>query len=520
MNTQKQTHRWLVAAPIAALVLALSMAPSLMSQKLAGDVASAVSENQMNVSDSIFQIEKGTEIDASDEARVVLNEGTVLIGSRIVARLSVGEFELLGWNGGYQVTKAGDSITVAALTTPVFVRHGNSQTVVPAFMQWKAGELISTKDGAQAWYASREPKMLPQEFIKSRLQMLDAMNVAYPAAVSTDDILTSAFGSFLRFEAAQDRAESALRFAFLNSIRTTLQESPDELDTLLDAWNTGTLFASAEGRSMLPLLLSEALESQKGDLFLSAFVGDPALATLAAFHPLVRDHARVLSLTENMTNDERMSLLLLTPLSDTQPQALSELAVRQWKGEWTDAMQSGDGTLLFSASLPILKTHIDRLDSLQYPERVDGYATAVLELAEPLLQGLSSDAQATLNAIRATRDARRSAAPQNETSDAQQTESSSSAPSESMPEVSNEALIAQVQALLLDAGFMKTAQTSFVSVGKFVQVSNIVVGTRKGDTTIAFTFDPARNIVSSIQKDGATLPYAISLEQLKEWLRQ
>lgn len=516
---QKRSHRWLVAGPIAALVLTLSMGGTLVSESLHGAV-SALPEGARVSGNLVLEAGDNTTLDMTGDT-TVLNEGTVLVASRVLATIRAGDVEVTGWNGGYSVSKAGDSVTVAALTTPVFVRRGNHQTIVPAFMQWKAVPMTALGNDAHSWFATHAPLALPDAFIDAQLEKLNGMQLSLPTtSTPLSPVFIPQIDAFLRLSAADTRADGAHRLARLAAIRIALNASSNQLDALLGAWDIDDIFESEEGKKMMPLLLSDALTHDKGDLFLSLFAESPTQALIAAFHPLTRDHARVLPLHAFATDDETTALLLFTTLADTQPQALSELAVRQWQTQWNETMQSGSGVLLFNSALPILQSHIEKLDALQYPERVDRYATAVLAIAEPLKAGITADAQTALNAIRTLRDARRSAAPVAEVPETpEESASSSSVSSAPVRALDPVVLTEQTKALLLNAGFMIIGDTTFTPAATTVSVSDIVFGTKSGDVSLGFTFDPATNVISAIRKDGSLLPYAISLTQMTEWLK-
>ena len=523
---KKGTHRWLVVAPFFVMFLALSMREGVEHRSATADLTLGSSKiisaqgtvKNVTVGESVLRLDPGSRVDISEVSRPALIDGSVLVVSKSLSHLHVGSMDLEGWNGGFQVTKQGSEITVAALTTPVFVVEGNHQTIVPAFMQWNGATLTSSTDGVSGWLSSRALHSLPVSFSADQLQTIQSLisTLVMPVPTVDTSILPSLLGQDLRLAPARDRAESAERQNRVNALLQAFSQNSGAADSLLKTDDIHDLLASSEGQDVLPDLLSLAVSQGKGDFLLSFFTMQPDRLLLASFHPLLRNHVRVLPVTATLSDDEQWSLLLLTPASDILPQAISDIAVQQWQSSWQNFVQSKTGVKTFTDSLPLLKGEIDRLDALEYAKRVDTYASAILTLAEPL-DHLSSDATTTLADLHTLRDQRRS---ESQISDPPVAPQSSSASSSSQASsVDPVVLIQQARDILLQQGFMTTAQTSFTPASGHVSVQDIVFGTAKGDITLQFTFDPTTEAVSEIQQDGKTLPYSISLQQFMEWLK-
>ncbi len=250
---------------------------------------------------------------------------------------------------------------------------------------------------------------------------------------------------------------------------------------------------------------------------LPAFIEKPDHFLVAAFHPLARDHARVLT-APALGDDVIRLLLLLTPVADTLSGGLNPLALAQWQDSWVQTVQTRNGKDLFATALPLLGTQIRRFDALQYPQRVELYTTAVLAIAAPIENGLSADARKELQAIRTLRTQRRLASPIADPV-VSVTSSASSASSAKRVDISPDVLVEQTAFALSNAGFMSTSKTILKPVDSIVDVSNIVFGTARGDTVLHFRFDPTEGLVSGIEQNGQILPYAISLVQFTEWLQ-
>lgn len=529
-TTHTKKHRLLVAAPLFALFLVLSVRDGLVQSPLqasltgSGSMVEAVNEAKiLSLEGASYRLEAGARVVESAEG-ISLQAGTVLVFSEGLSRISTSRLTLEGWNGGYQVTVSGDTVTIATLSTPVLVSDGKNETLIPPFMQWKGRGFTSLTTGLDAWYASRKTLALPADFVQERMQTLSiiALQADAAEAYAADTILPPALGQELRFEAAQERAEQTIRLQRLEALHSALSSDASTVDTLLLEPDTAAILSSAEGQSAMPGLLTKALSTGKGGLFLSYFVVDSRQALLAAFHPLTRDHARVLPQTLAWTPDEELSFLLLTPLSDSAPDSLAPLAMEEWQARFSAFAQHGSGATVFADALPFLRAQIDRFDTLQYPARVDRYATALLAIAEPIETKLTADARHMLQDLRLLRTNRRIAAPIADVASSSSSVSSVAIAASSSSRhitLSNDELVADTQSLLQNAGFMFTSQTALKPVDGIVEVTNIVFGTAKGDIALRFSFDPTTQTVSGIEDNGQTLPYSVALQQFTEWIR-
>ncbi len=529
-HTQTGKHRWLVAAPLFVLFLVLSVRDGFLPQEPQASLvisANTLFEAKADAKTvehhgTVYVLEPGTVLDTQTGAS--LQAGTALVHSFGLSSTKAADFILEGWNGGYQVTVSGKTVTVAALSTPVLVSDGTHQTLIPALMQWKGETLASASSDMSSWYAPRRVLPLPPDFSHDRLLVLSGLvTKTSEKTAPSASLLPATFGQLLRFSAAKDRAETELRREKIATLRHALLSDVSMVDTLLLSSDMQDSLLSPEGQSAMPEILSAALLQGKGDLFLPFFVSAPNQLLLAVFHPLTRDHAWMTPQTTALTEDEHRSLLLLTPLSDTAPDMLATLAMEEWQAKWSSFVQTASGAKVFASALPLLRTQIDRLDTLQYPARADNYTTALLKIAEPIEKKLTPEIRHQLEDLRILRAERRLSAPLQEVivaSSAASSVSSAASSSSKHAVLSDNELVSQTEIFLQEAGFMSTSQTTFTPVDGVVQVSNIVFGTLKGDTTLRFLFDPVTLTVSGIEQNGQILPYDIPLSGFTEWLKQ
>lgn len=527
MHTHTHTaagHRWFVAAPLFLLFLGLSIREGI-TPSFHADVTESIdasSDHQtFTVGRTVYRLEAKTNFRLHTSP--TLEAGTVLVYSDVLSHVHVGTMDIEGWNGGFQVTKTEKSITIAALSTPVFVRQDNHEMIVPAFMQWKGDVLVSEKDGMDAWAQSREVYSLPETFSADRLHDLDALAALVPPADVSEatPLLPPLLGQELRLQSARDRTERLERIERVQEVQRALASHAEAIDSLLLAPDMPAILSSPEGQDALPLLLSTAVTEGKGDLFLPFFIVRPDCMLLASFHPLIRDHTRVLPESGDITDDERLTLLFLTPFSDVAPQEIAGIALSQWQAQWLQQVKTQVGVQQFIASLPFFQKQIGRLDALQYPKRVDTYVSALLVIAEPLDISLTPEAKQILGDLRTLRDARRLAAPLADVSSSSSSSFSSfsSSSTVSHSSISPSVLVKQTETQLQQAGFMVIGDTRFEPVNSLVQVSHIVFGAPKGDMLLQFTFDPLTATVSGIEQNGQLLPYDVPLSGFLEWLR-
>jgi hypothetical protein len=517
-------HRWLVASPFLVLMLLLSMREGFIgSSSLHAQITETGSvltgahadPRVLSIGHTHYRLEAGSDLALADVP--LLRSGTVLVSSDALSRVAVDDLQVEGWNGGFQITKTDGDVIIATLSTPVFVTQGSHSTLIPAFMQWKEQQLTSLQAGVDHWYLARAVRLLPESFSRDRLQILSELSDSGSSISDASVVpafISPLFGQELRFQSAQDRAESTVRLERIAALRSALQGDTSTLDPLLLAPDIQELLLSTEGQAALPALLSLAVQVNKGDAFLPFFTTAPDRLLLASFHPLIQGHARILPITATLTDDERAAFLLFTPVSDALPEGLPDLAVSQWQSVWKNVTQTQSGALLFAESLPLLQQQIHRLDVLQYPARVDAYSSALLSIAAPIENTFTPVTHHLLEDIRILRTERRMLSPIADVSSSSASSSSissSSAPSAVQKTVSPDVLVADATHAFTQAGFMMTAQTSLKPVGTLVQVTNIVFGTTKGDALLQFSYDPLNDVVSAIKQNGQILPNSLSL---------
>ena len=164
----------------------------------------------------------------------------------------------------------------------------------------------------------------------------------------------------------------------------------------------------------------------------------------------------------------------------------------------------------------MFQDQIVRFGSMQYPERAERYAQAVQELAAPLSPLLLDETKRQLDALNSAEhpiEIAQDVTPLSVSSD------SSAASNSSVASVDTHVLLLQTQAALEHAGFMFLQTTSLHPRGNSVDVTDIALGTQRGDISMHFTFDPATSTVTNIEQDGTTMPYSMPLEQFVEWGR-
>ncbi len=430
MRTSTPSHRLFVALPLAVMVFGVSL----------HDVFFPASAHVLQAAPTVaLQSTPGTLLSASG-ATIDFRQGTALIVSKGLVRVTAGERVLQGFSGGFEITRDASSLTVAALTTPVLLTEGGRSIIVPAQSQ------STFSDAPQALQG------LPESYLRDRLMVVSHLMSDLDAASSstrTDD-----------------------------------------------------------------LALHEDMRAGKTALSLPLFVHTPDRWLLASFHPELRDYAWVLPEPVGVTEEQRMLRLHMLIPSDTLPDAVSALAVRQWQQGWSVLLASRKDPFgkYLTVLLPIFKQQMQQIDSDRSPERLERYINAVQKIAQPYQRYLAPEAAKTLQEIVALKDVLPSSIGRGDENNIQSSSSHSS--------IDPTILIAQAKSLLQAAGFMFTSETAWQPEEGSVRVRDAVIGGGTGDQLVTFLFDPSTLAVRAIQKDGTVLPYALELSKYVEWMHK
>lgn len=529
-------HRHAVFAPTLAFALLLSLAmtrgPSTRIPMLPGSAiqTSAREERVQDLAPGVQALVLGGSRVVAQADGPVLEHGSFLVAGRDAFAVRTGAWTIEGWDGGFFLAAQGERVTVAALTTPVFVRREETTVLVPAFTQWRSTAYVPAfNEGMEAWLAARAPMPLPRAFVEEqmvRLARLDPPDRGAPAPVT--EFLASVIDPVVQLPAARDQAQ-----------QTRAQR---------DAWRTLAFLRSGDVHAAMALLTqdavaayiaSDAARTLRAKLFSETLLSAPATATilrritlppdelaLARFHPQLRDSAWSLVDGESDLGEVTVLSLLLLPGSDQLPIALSPVAWKQWEAaalSTLDALPSSYAALLLAQ----LQGQFRWSSHGEYAQRSDRTARAATAVAARTKGPLPEEALAF---VREAQNAGVLTIAPLEDGNADRTSEPVDTPSPSAHAVSVSSVPAAVvfssgdvtdraHTILANAGGMFIPQTAIRPIdGSRARIEDIVFATAAGDERLTLTLDVHTDEVSAVLLRGTAYPYAVPLAQFMRWL--
>jgi hypothetical protein len=459
-----------------------------------------------------------------DEPRLV--KGEALFSHASLIRVQAGDLTVEGWNGAFSATVQGESVTVAALTTPVVVRDGLKRAVVPVGTQLRIlSHLAPLEKGMDGWLKDRSPLPLPAFYVRERLTMLESLPrpVVLPQKGILDAPLSSVLDA-LRLPAAQERADAERREHVLDTLVSALHSRDSEAvqSLLLDPAIQSALQAPA-GKAALPDIAALAVQQDMLPLFLPIALSDDSLWLLAFSHEALRDHAWVSEGVWGGDSESRLVRLFIFPRTDTLAQGSAPLAVERWQEEVSAYLKAHakEAPALLDLLMPAWVETVRLQASLDLPERTQRYTDALDAIAAPYLSSLSAATAHSLTDARTESQSLSAVQLQSESSSSAMSSARSSAPERVMGVFDTEQGKEKALEMLRAAGGTETDQTSVSVVqGYIVHVTGMVFPSDAGDLAMEFTFDAGSRQVSAIVKDGKVLPYSVGLDQFTAWVHK
>ncbi len=563
MNTNiHKIHRHIVAGPLFTLALFGIVATT------SGTVASAVftatvSDRVIGMTgrDQQFTLEDGTfgrlsaegSLDVKD-GRAELLGGGALVASRGIVWLKTGDAALLGLRGGMYVHRSESTVTVAALSTPVLLRHQGFVAFVPQGGQatWKLTDLPATPDHARTLTLADAVGPIDGDFLRDQLQdlqTLSAGNEAEQGTTVTDRVLSAGTDllGFLRLPAAARRLQTSdLTLAFDRIDQLLAENDAAGLKAFVsDDAVSQYLLSSPETARRLPGALRAAADRPALLDELYPFVSDPDLQLLSALHPALRSVAWASPVRAEDGGDTALLRVLLFPLSDSLPEAAAEPVVRHWGDALQAQLQAAeDPTAVVRDVFPAVNRFVAQSSRLGYPDRLSRLLDA-LSSAFSSSEGLLTDDERLLLASwsAATVPAQLEAAAGDAASSSSSSEASVAsaqsssadgsdledvlkafgrgAPAPASGSLSSEdakTLSEAVQEELVAAGALLTVQTKIEAVGAdHVAVSQVVFSGPSGDHFYGFEYQPSAKTLTSITRDGAEQLFGMTLGDFLTW---
>lgn len=534
---QRKKHRHFVAAPVAVLILIISMLDSVLP----------VSSQSLDLSASAMRLSEG-EVVSLPRGRAILYSGegfsvseggvSFLGGSALVMSDGLMQFTVAGkelsvLSGALYLSYYGGDITIAALTSPALFRDRLRLMLVPVGMQWRLSaeeRLPLLQAGYPLWRAARELHAFPERFLVRQLQNLSALP-------EEEEVLPPVGGEplplwvklpSLRVGTAREVVEDAWREEVLGALRGLVEAGDrDAVAVFFQDDRYRDVLESEEARQMLiRLLMRQPAGSPLRTLLLSPLVADEDFWLLSSLHPDLRED--VWPLFSSHENPEAVTLrLFLLPASNRTKRAVSAEVMRRWVYELSQLAQGDRAVPLVHMVVEQYLPLVSVLEQLGYPERSRVLALSLVQLAESTEVSLPPELASGLQSATSFERVSLEEPPLAEGLPGGEDESGV----EGVVEVQREANVQEepsyspvvverrAYTVLRDMGALFTVGTVIEAVApNTARVRNIVFPAQSGDRVAHFHFNVAKGQVQKIVLGGREYPYALSVEAFRKWV--
>ncbi len=506
-------HRHWIVAPIF-----LFVAVSLMATATTSLHRAELLPTMHTASADIRTLSDGTQFLPDRDAVLSLKDSVLTLsgGSMLVSALGESHVRLgsgsslLGWNGGYAVHRSKDSITVAAISTPVLVRLGKMPLFVPSGMQWTIKMQTVSGSDILGFMDSSLPMVLPSDYRRSQQERLER----FPSVIAEEDevedptVVQVIKGMAPILDTKEQRRSQLV--AKLHA--ATASGDVLTVTDLLRSVDQDT-FTSPKGQRQLAELLSLSAPIPALSSRYLTLEKQSDLSLLLMYHPAIRAQAFVLLNAKDVSSTDRTSLLFLYPFIDTLPDPLPSLVHNRWKQETAKVLrQQKDSLQALSVLLKSMHATALQLRAAQFQDRLTQLVDDAHAFTDEWESVLSDEQRAILSSLDELAVPPAIPLPK------------SSTPSSALYEVpltpaEANAVIERVQDVLQEKGAMFTRNTSVEALSySKVQILSVVFATAQGDQSFSFTFNPETLELSNIVRDGQKQTNGVTLEQFIEWI--
>lgn len=483
-------HRHFVAVPL----FAVFMASSLVSTSfLAGSVFSNSPRTLVSPSENTRYFADGTVSQSFDRTEIleddgwpVLVHGALMMKGESIVRLSVGNAELIGWNGAFHASRNGAHIVVSAVSTPVLMRTFQGDHIVPVHMQWEGGELSS----------------IPTDQLRSLLRddrSLQPRDLVAPPA--PENVLGMTVPTFLEFPHARmrratDRSNRAIH-ALWHALQTVMKA--DAINLLTNTATQRLLRDDPLARRYGPSLLSIAVRREGFATFLvPAIVQDRDLWMLLSFHPLVQALTWEQSVPASVPPETILRLLTLLPQSDILPQPVFVSVYKRWATLLSDQLhtEQQSPTAILVEIEPVIRQSLSVFATLGYRERtqilLDAFSVAIADVRSTLTPELLREIQGL---------------------HARPSQNFEAAPL--MDDANGTSILPAARTLLSAIGATDIPTTTYDLLdGHTLQIADIAFEEHR----CSFHFDLRLDQFSSILVDNVAYPFPVERDQFAAWI--
>lgn len=458
---------------------------------------------------------------------LLLSKGSALLASHGLVRIYVNGALFIVMNGAAHITQGTNSVTIAALTSPVVVLSGDQRMVVPVGMQWEFSDGIATiNDGFDMWMQARKPLPLPVSFIERKLGDLSIVrqpeNILPEAVpyVSTDFFPEKQ----VLLQVSESHVQQEKHEKILGAVRFAIEAGDsDRFEEFLAMPSVIEALATERGTAVILTLLSstDASDTALRMLLLEQRITYEDIWLAASFHPEFRDIAWALP-EPNVSVESQLTRSFLLPFSTLSPEVFSDFVFERFTVSLRDMLGKVGDSDAFGAD--VVHTHlplIQKLEDRGYPLRARLLSNTLLELIDAL-DDPSEDVKKAQQYL-LQRD-RINLAPLPPKKEPRPIEEVVAPEPEPEPEVtlSTEEVEAKAYLLLEDAGALFTINSAISAYdGNKARVMDVLFSTETEDRAVSFTLDVVLLNVSNIEINGNTdFPYTPSFDGFVQWIRK
>lgn len=538
---QPKLHRHFVAGPLLALTVAVSsvsggMESPAKTSDLSGSVMRLSEGEVVSLASGVQGIVySGNGFDVSQEIPA-LTEGSAVLSANGLVRVRVNEWNISGFHGAFHLSANADTLTVAALSTPVLVRKGSHTMIVPSGMQWRMNSedaLPLLPAGFALWTEGRRLSLLPERFFARQLQ-----NLTFLPEADTSDFLPQAQESEpwplwtkvpdLRIGSSRAEVQEQWNTEALGYLRSLLEQGAV---TEVDLFMHNDLYANILASDQTKLLLQNIVtQLEKGSpqrtLLLTYLIENEDFWLLSSLHPHFREETWALFGPHQSTEALALRLFML-PESLRAPEPVSEFALQRWAYEAENFVTGSSASAFVRTLVQHFLPLVSVFGEQGYPERSRMLARALSQIVQNTEVSLPEDSasalQASLSFTRMSVDEPAPLPPKPEPVKAEEsvkpvvTVQKEEAPAASYtPDVVER----RTYGVLRDIGALFTVETAIDAVEpNIARVTNILFSTATGDQKFNFYFNVATGRIERVVVGNKDYPYSLSVEAFRDWVR-
>jgi len=461
---------------------------------------------------------------------ITLRSGALRIASHSEQSVHIGSIQASIFDGGMYVLASDDTVTIAALTSPVFISSGDQRMIVPIGMQWTGSTkgISPITAGFSDWMNARKLSPLPTHFQEEHIRELriEEKNVVslLPDLRSNFPVETISFDTLLlpvsRADDQKQREEHILGF-----IRSLVErDDVVSFQEVIQDEEVQAVLSSHRGREVVATIIGQLDMSTSMQMELLMRVADKeSMWELVSFHPEFRDVAWTL-VGPTVSVESQLVHVFLFPFSLFSPENVSDFVMDRYSVTLEGIVSNLDDESPFvDHLLDTLLPLVDRLEEKGYPRRAMHMSAVLVSLINSIdhktdamkdaVVYLQFVSQADIRSLPVKTVKKQDTAPVSSLN----AEEKLLAPEVVYPPQEVEAIAYD---MLQKSGALFTVDTGIAAYTENkARVSGIFFSSPKEDRSVTFTLDVHTKIVSEIEINGKSdFPYEPSFDGFVEWI--